>query len=261
MDHVVPIMVTAGLSFLADIILIVTFLLSPKIRKVVALRLMVPSSFASFLGISFFFTHVLVLPDAATRQPGPCQVIGAGIWYSVGAAWLWTIPYAMYTRSIFCSGFSSSNWSAIGLDGRQERDWAHRNERACHVFCWGTPFVFIIVAWLLNLLGSDGISCSLLPPPALRTADGKRTFYALTTTGLWLGIAYVLFVFLSAHCSMHRDRKLLCSERCSSTMARFDASARCRFHHRRFFVDVVRPAAVCRVALLCRSLVGLMMLC
>jgi hypothetical protein len=119
----------------------------------------------------------------------------------------------VFSRAVFCH--SGTEWLALGLDGRKERDWAQKHERTCHVLCWSIPLCIVIVAFCLDLLGSDGISCSLLPPPHM----SARVFSALTTTGLWLGIAYVTFAFVSAQRAIQRGRQLLVD-------GAFDPSAR-----------------------------------
>ena len=123
---VAPEAVAAALSLIGDCLLIGTFASSSAIRKVVALRLIVPLAVANLFGCVFFF--LLILGDAAVdKDPVLCSAATAGVWYFMWAAWLWTIPYAKFVRDVFC-GVSVAAPSHVQLDGRV--DGGGRLERA-----------------------------------------------------------------------------------------------------------------------------------
>jgi len=240
-QSVYPEIVAAALSLVGDVLLIGTFAVSPPVRKVVALRLIVPLAVANLFGSIFFF--LLVFGDPLTeKNPAVCDIAAAGVWYFMWAAWLWTVPYAKFVRDVFChdggdgggadasrgttvcgggartsagSVQDASHGLARGLDGRLEREWIARREVVCHAICWGVPLLQIVLFGLLDAFGqhdSDQVSgeggCSLVPPRDV-SAQMQRLFSAGASTALWLGISYNLFAFVSAHYAMRRSRALL----------------------------------------------------
>jgi len=237
-QSVYPEIVAAALSLVGDVLLIGTFAVSPPVRKVVALRLIVPLAVANLFGSIFFF--LLVFGDPLTeKNPAVCDIAAAGVWYFMWAAWLWTVPYAKFVRDVFChdggdgggadasrgttvcgggartsagSVQDASHGLARGLDGRLEREWIARREVVCHAICWGVPLLQIVLFGLLDAFGqhdSDQVSgeggCSLVPPRDV-SAQMQRLFSAGASTALWLGISYNLFAFVSAHYAMRRSR-------------------------------------------------------
>ena len=74
---IAPEAVAAALSLIGDCLLIGTFAMSNNVRKVVALRLIVPLAVANLFGCIFFF--VLILGDEAVdKDPVLCAATTAG---------------------------------------------------------------------------------------------------------------------------------------------------------------------------------------
>ena len=80
-----PEIVAAGLSMSADLLLIGTFCMSPQVRKIIALRLILPLAVSSLIGCLIYLPYLL-LPDDGQLQSIPCTIVAASYWYCGYAA-------------------------------------------------------------------------------------------------------------------------------------------------------------------------------